>query len=496
MPKPPNRRPRGRRRRHEIDGTGSYPPAAPPSEDQQHATKPAPPRSTSKSHMTPAVEWPSADPLPSPIGPCLSGLPAAATAVLDRYGIATPTDVQLRCWPCLLLGRDTVVIAPTGSGKTLGYVLPLAEALQSWAAPELGAPLAMILVPTRELAQQVAAASARALGAGQRVVALHGGESRSMQCAMLQSAPAVHLVVATPGRLLDLTSTDGAADYGPGHVQHAASRPSPPQPPALTLSRVKYVVLDEADKMLLAPALCLQVRTLHARTHPERQTVLLTATLAAGLPAVAQDFVRRALVVRVQAWEGATARPARPTTGSATAAKAVPTVGIGSGATEQGIGDSQEHHHHQGVMSESSLRGLSATEGTDQARMEDDDDDDDDDDDGKDGRSDGDSSGAGGGGGGGGGGSTAALSIPLCIRQEVSLCAEHKKCAFSSHRPHSCRAHAPTAIAWSGLENLAKSLLPLRGRALECSRSVRAPCALALRPVRIAPRCDAGRAVC
>merc|ERR1711995_205687 len=104
------------------------------------------------------------------------------------------TEVQRRVWPCILSGVDTVGIAPTGSGKTLAFVLPMAELLASpsAAARPPRAPMALVLVPTRELALQIASVCRQALAPlGAVVMSLHGGEARAAQRAALRGADAL-----------------------------------------------------------------------------------------------------------------------------------------------------------------------------------------------------------------------------------------------------------------------------------------------------------------
>ena len=208
---------------------------------------------------------------------------------LDR-----PTEMQRCCWPCCLSGCDVVACSPTGSGKTLCYAMPLVVLFGRWhTSTSLGAPRALVLVPTRELAQQVGFVCEAVLRPTElqpralRVVTVFGGaQHRSEQLAELQSSPAVDVVVATPGRLLDLSTP--------------AQSPVPSAAGCLDLHEVRYVVLDEADKLLLSAGLAEQVATIHARTGGARQTLLFSATIPEGLPAAAAGLVSRPMVVDMQ----------------------------------------------------------------------------------------------------------------------------------------------------------------------------------------------------
>lgn len=183
----------------------------------------------------------------------------------------SPTPVQLRVIPLLLAGRDVAVQAQTGSGKTAAYGLPLLERL----AIPVPHPQALVLVPTRELALQVAE-HLRLLGRGRRarVACVYGGASIAAQLEVLRSAPQV--LVATPGRLLDF--------LGRGAVH---------------LGSVRTVVLDEADRMLDMGFLPDVERILSA-TPGDRQTALFSATLPAAITGLVRRTLRDAVWVRIQ----------------------------------------------------------------------------------------------------------------------------------------------------------------------------------------------------
>ena len=176
----------------------------------------------------------------------------ASLAVLADMEISIPTPIQAEVLPLLLDGRDVIGQARTGSGKTLAFALPLIEVVD----PRLKAIQALILTPTRELAVQVAGVVEQ-LGAkrGVKTLMISGGRAFGPQRDALRRG--VHVVVGTPGRVLDLLNQG-----------------------ALWLDRVRFLVLDEADEMLdrgFAP----DVERIIARTTPDRQTALFSATVPA-----------------------------------------------------------------------------------------------------------------------------------------------------------------------------------------------------------------------
>jgi superfamily II DNA/RNA helicase len=189
-------------------------------------------------------------------------------AALARQSIVTPVPVQAAAIPGLLDGRDVVMQAPTGSGKTLAFLLPLVERLRR---PGRGS-RALIVTPTRELAVQIDTVY-RGLNPPSRSVLLHGGVGYGAQLSALRHG--VDAVIGTPGRLLDLVARD-----------------------ALDLSRVEYVVLDEADEMLdsgFAPA----VERLLALTGA-RQTVLASATMPGWVARMVDEHLVDPLRIRVE----------------------------------------------------------------------------------------------------------------------------------------------------------------------------------------------------
>jgi len=195
------------------------------------------------------------------------GIGKRSQAALARRGITTPVPVQADAIPSLLAGRDVVIEAPTGSGKTLAFLLPMVERL---ARPEPG-PRALVVTPVRELAMQIDVVY-RGLEAAGRIATLYGGVGYGPQMAALRQRP--DLVVGTPGRLLDMIERG-----------------------LLTLARVRYLVLDEADEMLdagFAPA----VERLLALTQ-RPQMVLASATMPDWVAAMIRKHLVDPLRVRV-----------------------------------------------------------------------------------------------------------------------------------------------------------------------------------------------------
>src|SRR5574343_587910 len=166
----------------------------------------------------------------------------------------TPTPVQAQAIPVILQGRDVMAGAQTGTGKTAGFTLPLLQLLQNQPIPQKPRPVrVLILTPTRELAMQVYE-SVRTYGKHLRLFAeaIFGGVSINPQIQKLQRG--TDIVVATPGRLLDLI-----------HQQK------------VDLSQVQFLVLDEADRML-DMGFIRDIRKVIQHLPPRRQNLLFSAT--------------------------------------------------------------------------------------------------------------------------------------------------------------------------------------------------------------------------
>ncbi len=189
---------------------------------------------------------------------------------LATKGIIEPFPIQVQTIPMGLAGQDIIGQAKTGTGKTLGFGLPLLQALG--ADPEPGVK-ALVVVPTRELCVQVAedlvlAASNRKT----KIAAIYGGKAYEGQVDELKAGAQV--VVGTPGRLLDLASQR-----------------------LLSLKDVKVMVLDEADKMLDLGFLA-DIEKLFSQTSPTRHTMLFSATMPGPIVALARRFMNRPIHIR------------------------------------------------------------------------------------------------------------------------------------------------------------------------------------------------------
>ena len=191
---------------------------------------------------------------------------------LARFGFADPTPIQEEAIPALLNGLDVVGIAQTGSGKTIAFGVPMMEKLD----PELPEVQGIVLVPTRELAQQVLDVLTE-VGApwGLTAVGLLGGRSLKADFSALDNRP--HIVVGTPGRILD-------------HLGRQT----------LSLRHVKYAVLDEADQMLDIGFLP-DIRRILSRTPQRRQTALFSATMPSSIRRLIWQFMTDPETVRVDA---------------------------------------------------------------------------------------------------------------------------------------------------------------------------------------------------
>lgn len=190
------------------------------------------------------------------------GVIPALTEVLNKRGIKVATPVQEKAIPAIFKGRDVIAKSQTGTGKTLAYLLPLVQRIQT----ERDEVQALILTPTRELSKQVfdvlkSLASVRGVDAADVI----GGRTIENQIQKLKRNP--HVIIGTPGRLLD-------------HIRRRT----------LDLSAVKMVILDEADQMLAA-GFREDIEALVDQTPKKRQFILLSATMTEDTVRLARKYM-------------------------------------------------------------------------------------------------------------------------------------------------------------------------------------------------------------
>jgi ATP-dependent RNA helicase RhlE len=250
-----------------------------PHRRREHAGRPAP--AHGDEHPQPGADAALSE---APAACVFAGLMSELQRAVGERGYAAPTPIQTEAIPHLLQGRDLLGCAQTGTGKTAAFVLPMLQHLarrQRQAAP--GAPQALILAPTRELAAQIGdSISAYGRHLPIRHTTIFGGVSQHPQVSALRRG--VHIVVATPGRLLDLM-----------------------QQRALGLAGVEIFVLDEADRMMdmgFLPDIRRIIRALPAR----RQSLLFSATLPEPIVRLAAQIVRDPVRITVTPEQPAVAK--------------------------------------------------------------------------------------------------------------------------------------------------------------------------------------------
>ena len=200
------------------------------------------------------------------------GLRPELLEALNQLGYEEPTAIQREAIPPILDGLDLVGQAATGTGKTAAFALPILQRIGKGETPN---PIALVLVPTRELAMQVSEAMyryGRELGA--RVVPIYGGQPIGRQIGSLNRG--AHVVVATPGRALD-------------HLRRGTMK----------LDDVEIVVLDEADEML-DMGFAEDLEAILDEAPPQRQTVLFSATLPHRITSIAKRHLREPVRIKIE----------------------------------------------------------------------------------------------------------------------------------------------------------------------------------------------------
>lgn len=194
-------------------------------------------------------------------------IPDYVSNEIRKQGYSEPTPIQAQGWPIALSGSNMVGIAKTGSGKTLGFILPAIVHINNQPNLQRGdGPIALVLAPTRELAQQIQTV-ANDFGSASYVrnTCVFGGAPKGPQARDLERG--CEIVIATPGRLIDFLESGKT-----------------------NLRRCTYLVLDEADRMLdmgFEP----QIRKILQQIRPDRQTLMWSATWPKEVRKLAEDFL-------------------------------------------------------------------------------------------------------------------------------------------------------------------------------------------------------------
>ena len=194
-------------------------------------------------------------------------------AGVQSEGYTTPTPIQVKAIGPIMEGRDVMGLAQTGSGKTAAFVLPILHRLMKG---KMGAPRVLIVVPTRELAEQIHQ-TVESLGRHTRIrsMTIYGGVSIDPQAQKIKKG--VEVIVGCPGRILD-------------HLNRGT----------LNLSEVDVLVLDEADHMFDMGFLP-DIRRIIGRAPRKRQTLLFSATMPKEIRALANDFLTTPVEVLIDA---------------------------------------------------------------------------------------------------------------------------------------------------------------------------------------------------
>lgn len=203
------------------------------------------------------------------------GLSSETLRAVTEKGYETPTPIQEKAIPAIMMARDVVGLAQTGTGKTAGFTLPMIEALAGGRA-RMRMPRSLVLEPTRELAAQVAE-NFKTYGKYHKLsmALLVGGESMGDQTKLLDKG--VDVLIATPGRLLDL--------FGRG---------------AILLNDIRILVIDEADRMLdmgFVP----DIEKIVSLIPPQRQTLLFSATMPPEIKRLTEKFLSNPKEIAVAA---------------------------------------------------------------------------------------------------------------------------------------------------------------------------------------------------
>ncbi|SDK73778.1 DEAD/DEAH box helicase [Natronincola ferrireducens] len=198
------------------------------------------------------------------------GIDRKLVGILNENGIVEPTSIQLQTIPLLLEGRDVIAQAQTGTGKTLAFVLPIMERIDT----TKDFVQALIITPTRELALQITQEAKKLAPAkDMNILAAYGGQDVEKQIHKLKGD--IHMVIGTPGRLLD-------------HLRRGT----------IDFRQLKILVLDEADQMLHMGFLQ-EVKEIIEQTSKERQTMCFSATIPEEIQSIAAKHMKKPARIRV-----------------------------------------------------------------------------------------------------------------------------------------------------------------------------------------------------
>lgn len=227
---------------------------------------------------------------PSAPLPCMTfegaPFPPALIKILTAQPFKSPSAVQAAAWPLAAKGCDVLAIAKTGSGKTLGFLIPALARCMELKPKGDGSPIVLVMAPTRELALQIKTEADKfGRPVGCRAVAVYGGAPKWGQTRELQAG--CELVIATPGRMMDMLDLHGSSWSGA----------------ATSLKDCKVLVLDEADRML-DMGFEKDIRAIVGQLEVDHQTLFFTATWPKNVQNIAADLLRSANKVMVTVGTG------------------------------------------------------------------------------------------------------------------------------------------------------------------------------------------------
>ncbi|CAL9215730.1 unnamed protein product [Arabidopsis halleri] len=207
-----------------------------------------------------------------------TGLTSKILDTMKKLNYEKPMPIQTQALPIIMSGRDCIGVAKTGSGKTLGFVLPMLRHIKDQPPVEAGdGPIGLVMAPTRELVQQIHSDIRKfSKPLGIRCVPVYGGSGVAQQISELKRG--TEIVVCTPGRMIDILCTSS------GKITN--------------LRRVTFLVMDEADRMFdmgFEP----QITRIIQNIRPERQTVLFSATFPRQVETLARKVLNKPVEIQV-----------------------------------------------------------------------------------------------------------------------------------------------------------------------------------------------------